>query len=80
MAHATTPEPTRLLTKAETEVLLHLIGGLTAKESAAIRGTSAGTVQFQRNALYQKLGVCGRKEAIAKIAAEGFGALIADDA
>ena len=48
------------LTKAEAEVGLLLLKGLSHKEIAAIRETSERTVREQSRALYRKSGLSGR--------------------
>jgi DNA-binding CsgD family transcriptional regulator len=48
------------LTKAEREVALLLLKGLSHKEIAAIRATSERTVREQARSLYAKAGLTGR--------------------
>ncbi|MEZ5502880.1 MAG: LuxR C-terminal-related transcriptional regulator [Halioglobus sp.] len=48
------------LTKAEAEVGLFLLKGLSHKEIAAIRQTSERTIREQARALYRKAGLAGR--------------------
>lgn len=50
------------LTKAERDVALFSIKGLTVAEIAAVRETSEGTVKAQSNAIYRKAGVSGRSQ------------------
>lgn len=50
------------LTEAETEVSFLLLKGLSSKEIAEVRGTSAQTVRSQTNAIYSKSGLSGRSE------------------
>lgn len=50
------------LTKAERDVALFSIKGLSVAEIAAVRETSEGTVKAQSNAIYRKAGVNGRSQ------------------
>jgi DNA-binding CsgD family transcriptional regulator len=50
------------LTRAEADVALFAIKGLSTAEIAALRGTSEGTVKAQTNAIYRKAGVSGRSQ------------------
>ncbi|MDQ2094557.1 helix-turn-helix transcriptional regulator [Rhodalgimonas zhirmunskyi] len=50
------------LTPAESDVALFSLKGLTVNEIAELRGTSAGTVKAQSNAIYRKAGVSGRPQ------------------
>ncbi len=50
------------LTKAERDVALFAIKGLSTAEIAALRMTSEGTVKAQTNAIYRKTGVSGRPQ------------------
>ena len=50
------------LTKAESDVALFSLKGLTVQEIAELRGTSLGTVKAQTNAIYRKSGVSGRPQ------------------
>jgi DNA-binding CsgD family transcriptional regulator len=50
------------LTKAEKDVALFAIKGLSLAEIAALRSTSEGTVKAQTNAIYRKAGVSGRPQ------------------
>ena len=50
------------LTRAEADVALFAIKGLSTAEIAALRGTSEGTVKAQTNAIYRKAGVTGRPQ------------------
>ncbi|WP_138430933.1 helix-turn-helix transcriptional regulator [Fodinibius saliphilus] len=50
------------LTKAEKEITFLLLKGLSNKEIAEVRGTSAQTVRSQTNAIYSKSGLSGRSE------------------
>jgi DNA-binding CsgD family transcriptional regulator len=50
------------LTRAEADVALFSIKGLSTAEIAALRGTSEGTVKAQTNAIYRKAGVSGRSQ------------------
>ncbi|GGE39926.1 helix-turn-helix transcriptional regulator [Actibacterium pelagium] len=50
------------LTKAEKDVALFSIKGLSTAEIAEMRKTSEGTVKAQTNAIYKKAGVSGRAQ------------------
>jgi DNA-binding CsgD family transcriptional regulator len=50
------------LTKAEADVALFAIKGLSTAEIAGLRQTSEGTVKAQTNAIYRKAGVSGRSQ------------------
>jgi DNA-binding CsgD family transcriptional regulator len=50
------------LTRAEADVALFAIKGMSTAEIAAMRGTSEGTVKAQTNAIYRKAGVTGRPQ------------------
>lgn len=50
------------LTPAESDVALFSLKGLTVNEIAELRGTSAGTIKAQTNAIYRKAGVSGRPQ------------------
>lgn len=50
------------LTRAEADVALFAIKGLSTAEIAVLRGTSEGTVKAQTNAIYRKAGVTGRSQ------------------
>jgi DNA-binding CsgD family transcriptional regulator len=50
------------LTRAEADVALFAIKGLSTTEIAALRQTSEGTVKAQTNAIYRKAGVTGRSQ------------------
>lgn len=50
------------LTRAEADVALFAIKGLSTAEIASLRGTSEGTVKAQTNAIYRKAGVTGRAQ------------------
>lgn len=50
------------LTKAERDVALFAIKGMSTSEIAALRATSEGTVKAQTNAIYRKAGVSGRPQ------------------
>lgn len=50
------------LTRAESEVALLLLKGLSLKEVAAVRGTSERTTRDQARAVYRKGGLSGRSE------------------
>lgn len=50
------------LTRAEADVALFAIKGLSTAEIAALRQTSEGTVKAQTNAIYRKAGVSGRSQ------------------
>ncbi len=52
-------------TASESEVALLLIKGLTIREIAGLRETTAGTIKSQSNAIYRKAGVKGRNELVA---------------
>ena len=55
------PEP---LTAREKEVLGHMAEGLANKQIALVLGISEHTVKFHLSALYAKLGVASRTEAV----------------
>lgn len=48
------------LTKAEADVAMFLLKGMSSAEIAALRGSSEGTVKAQTNAIYRKAGVSSR--------------------
>lgn len=48
------------LTRAETEIGLMLLKGLSHKEIAALRQTSERTIREQARAVYRKSGLAGR--------------------
>ena len=50
------------LTKAERDVALFAIKGMSTAEIAVLRATSEGTVKAQTNAIYRKAGVTGRSQ------------------
>lgn len=50
------------LTKAEKDVALFAIKGMSTLEIAALRATSEGTIKAQTNAIYRKAGVTGRPQ------------------
>lgn len=50
------------LTRAEADVALFAIKGLSTAEIGALRKTSEGTVKAQTNAIYRKAGVSGRSQ------------------
>ncbi len=50
------------LTRAERDVALFAIKGMSTAEIAALRGTSEGTVKAQSNGIYRKAGVSGRPQ------------------
>ena len=50
---------------SESEVALLLIKGLSIAEISQVRGTMAGTIKSQSNAIYRKTGVKGRHELVA---------------
>jgi DNA-binding CsgD family transcriptional regulator len=50
------------LTRAEADVALFAIKGLSTAEIASLRNTSEGTVKAQTNAIYRKAGVTGRPQ------------------
>lgn len=50
------------LTEAEKDVSFLLLKGLSIKEIATVRNTSAKTVRSQTNAIYAKSGLSGRSE------------------
>jgi DNA-binding NarL/FixJ family response regulator len=52
------------LTRREVEILAHLAKGATAKEIAQATGVTAGTVRVHLHAIYHKLGVENRLQAI----------------
>lgn len=63
-AEASGPRP--LLTPRELEILRALGDGLSNKAVARLLGISAHTVKFHLEAVFAKLGVCSRAEAVAK--------------
>ena len=50
------------LTKAEKDVALFAIKGMSTAEIAGLRATSEGTIKAQTNAIYRKAGVTGRPQ------------------
>lgn len=52
------------LTRRELEILAHLAKGATAKEIGHVTGVTAGTVRVHLHAIYHKLGVENRLQAI----------------
>ena len=60
------------LTAREKDVLLHLAQGLTNKQIAHALGISEHTVKFHVSAIYSKLGVANRAEAVQKGAHLGW--------
>ena len=50
------------LTRAERDVALFAIKGMSTQEIAALRQTSEGTVKAQTAAIYRKAGVTGRPQ------------------
>lgn len=50
------------LSRAEREIVGHLLRGATTSDIASRRGTSKSTVSNQLGAIYQKLGVSSRRE------------------
>lgn len=50
------------LTRAEADVALFAIKGMSTAEIASLRQTSEGTVKAQTNAIYRKAGVTGRSQ------------------
>jgi DNA-binding CsgD family transcriptional regulator len=50
------------LTKAEKDVALFAIKGMSTAEIAGLRTTSEGTIKAQTNAIYRKAGVTGRPQ------------------
>lgn len=50
------------LTRAERDVALFAIKGMSTAEIAVLRATSEGTVKAQTNAIYRKAGVTGRPQ------------------
>ncbi|MEQ1771190.1 MAG: helix-turn-helix transcriptional regulator [Devosia sp.] len=50
------------LTRAEADVALFAIKGMSTAEIASMRKTSEGTVKAQTNAIYRKAGVTGRPQ------------------
>jgi len=63
---AEAPPPRPLLTPRELEILRALGEGLTNKAVARQLGISAHTVKFHLEAVFAKLGVASRAEAVAK--------------
>ncbi len=66
------------LTKAEKEIALLLLKGLSHKQVAAARGVGETTVRQQSRAIYQKAGVDGRHD-LAAFFLEGLLAPTTDD-
>lgn len=66
------------LTKAEKEIALLLLKGLSHKQVAAARGVGETTVRQQSRAVYQKAGVDGRHD-LAAFFLEGLLAPTTDD-
>lgn len=65
------------LTRAERDVALFSIKGLSLGEIAALRGTSEGTIKAQTNAIYRKAGVSSRSQLLGifiedLVAGDGF--------
>lgn len=52
------------LTRAEKDVALFAIKGMSTAEIAQLRTTSEGTIKAQTNAIYRKAGVTGRAQLI----------------
>jgi len=50
------------LTKAERDVALFAIKGMSTQEIAGLRNVSEGTIKAQTNAIYRKAGVSGRTQ------------------
>jgi DNA-binding CsgD family transcriptional regulator len=65
------------LSGRETEVLRHLIGGATSRETAVSLGISERTVKSHVTHIYQKLGVNSRMEAARLLQTRGY---LPDDA
>lgn len=61
------------LTRAERDVALLSIKGLSMAEVAALRVTSEGTVRAQANAIYRKAGVSGRQQLLSLFIDEMMG-------
>jgi predicted ATPase/DNA-binding CsgD family transcriptional regulator len=59
------PSPAQPLTRRQLEVIRLLVGGLTNKEIAGHLGMTPKTVMHHTVAIYQRLGVRGRSEAVA---------------
>jgi predicted ATPase/DNA-binding NarL/FixJ family response regulator len=59
------PPPTQLLTRRQLDVVRLLAGGLSNKEIAGHLGMTPKTVMHHTVAIYQRLGVRGRSEAVA---------------
>ena len=62
----------------ETEVLELLARGKTNKEIAALLSITERTVKFHVSAIFEKLGVTNRTEAVTKAAREGLVGLTTD--
>jgi DNA-binding NarL/FixJ family response regulator len=69
------PAPVTTLTPRERAVLQQLARGLGNKQIAAALGITERTVKFHVSAVFTKLGVGNRTEAVAKAAAAGLVAL-----
>ncbi|HTF84937.1 MAG TPA: helix-turn-helix transcriptional regulator [Cellvibrio sp.] len=55
------------LTKAETEIALHIYHGKSPEAIASLRGVSVGTVRAQLKSIFVKLGVNRQAELVAKL-------------
>lgn len=58
---------TYALTKAETEIALHISHGQSPEAIASLRGVSVGTVRVQIKSIFAKLGVSRQAELVAKL-------------
>ncbi len=68
------------LTPAESDVALFTLKGLTIPEIAGLRGSAAGTVKSQLNAIYRKAGVSGRGALLSLLIEELMRAPLLQDA
>jgi DNA-binding CsgD family transcriptional regulator len=59
------------LTGAEREAVRLAADGLSDRDIAALRGTTASTVSKQMTAAYRKLGLTGRRELRTRLAGGG---------
>ena len=61
------------LTRAERDVALFALKGLSLQEMARLRDASEGTIKSQTNAIYRKSGVSGRPQLLALIIEDMIG-------
>jgi len=58
------PEPSGLLSDAESAILLHLSQGYSNKEIARLIGMSPDTVKYRLKSVFRKIGVTKRRDAV----------------